>query len=329
VLTFYAVHDGAVRQVAREEAEQDLASVIWADLLEPTEEESAAAEGLFRTNLPTPDAMQEIEPSARLYRENGALYATTTIVTKADTATPEIHAVTFILTDDRLITLRYADPKPFRLFWERAGMADAPAQCGSAIFIELLEAIVNRIADILESVGRNVDDMSREVFRAGVPECRRRKRRRHSDFEEALRRIGANSDLLAKTRDSLVSLARLISFLSETARFKSAKERLALLHTLLRDISALSDHADFLSHNVNFLLDATLGMVSIRQNEIINILSVVSVVFLPPTLVASVYGMNFDAMPELHWRLGYPLSILAMILSAFLPYRFFRMKGWL
>jgi magnesium transporter len=194
--------------------------------------------------------------------------------------------------------------------------------------MNLLEAVVDRAADHLESVALVIDKTSHEVFHT---EPARRPRGR--DFQELLRRIGEEGDFNSKLRESLVSLLRLAAFLSSVLDSadpkRSTREVKAHLKTLQRDIQSLTDHSTFISGKINFLLDAILGMISIEQNAIIKIFSVVAVIFLPPTLVASIYGMNFRFMPELAWPYGYPFAIGLMLLSALVPVIYFRRKGWL
>ena len=265
--------------------------------------------------------MQKIEISSRLYRENDILFMTATILNKADTSHPESSAVTFILAPRQLVTVRYADPTPFQNFRKRIEAGDKQYDSPGKIFEGLIDAIVERLADILEKVGSELDSVSLEVFTPSTTPSGGKPQRR--DFDKILRRVGRCSDLVSKARESLVSLGRLLLFFNETPKPE--------LHmkTVLNDLTSLSDHASFISTKVNFLLDATLGLINIEQNGIIKIVSVAAVVFLPPTLVASVYGMNFDVMPELKWVLGYPFAVFLMISSAVLPYVFFKRKGWL
>src|SRR6185369_16676001 len=175
--------------------------------------------------------------------------------------------------------------------------------------------------------GDEIDQISREVFRNKTKNVTRKAR----DLQEIIERIGKKGDILALARESLVSITRLSSFhqTSDGTDPKSTRELKQELKVLQRDAAALSDHAAFLNSKINFLLDATLGLINLEQNQIIKIFSVAAVVFLPPTLVASVYGMNFDLMPELHLPFGYPLALVLMVGSAILPYLFFKRKGWL
>jgi magnesium transporter len=145
-----------------------------------------------------------------------------------------------------------------------------------------------------------------------------------------LRTVGLKGDLLSKSRESLMTIGRMLLYLSaEIDGQKVAKDVRTQLRSMTRDVQALNDHAAYLANKVTFLLDAVLGMVSIEQNDIIKLFSVVSVVLMPPTLVASTYGMNFQLMPELHWQVGYPYALILMMFSAVLPYLFFRWRGWL
>ena len=186
----------------------------------------------------------------------------------------------------------------------------------------LLDAVIDRIADVLEHVAAAVDALSQSVFAAA-------ERTTPRDFRALLVQIGHKGDLVSKTRETLGSLGRLLRFYGATSESKTVKDVKARLKTLNRDVLSLTDYVGFLSAKITFLLEATLGMISIEQNNTIKIFSVVAFVFLPPTLIASIYGMNFNAMPELSWPWGYPLALLAMIASAVAPYLFFKRRGLL
>jgi magnesium transporter len=301
----------------------------WIDLLTPTAEEENAVETALGIDVPTKDEMQDIATSSRLYQEGASLFMTATVLTRSDTSHPEASAVTFILTPERLITVRYAQPLAFANFRARRDANPRAFATGVAVFHGLLDAVVERIADVLENVGAGLETLSLEVFAE-----RTGSNRESRTYKEMLTRLGRYSDLVSKTRESLLSLARLCWFYQEadkSALAGDAGESALDTHigTTSRDISSLSDHAAFLSGKIAFLLDATLGLINVEQNAIIKIVSVAAVVFLPPTLVASIYGMNFQHMPELAWPLGYPLAILMMIGSAILPFYWFKRKGWL
>lgn len=300
--------------------------LIWIDLDHPTVEEEKALEAWLGVELPTREEMKDIEPSSRLYREDGATYMTAALVWKAETDAPELTNVGFVLVRDRLVTIRYAEPKPFRVFSAHAEREKTVLPGGAATLVTLLEGIVDRSADILERAAQQIDEIGRDVFRPRQPGMSRRSGR---DLESALTQIALRQNLTTKTRESLVSLARLTSFLMLAPEIVENPESREHLKTVSRDISSLTDHSSYLLSNISFLLDASLGLVNIEQNQIIKIFSVAAVIFLPPTLVASSYGMNFEHMPELRWVYGYPMAIGLMIVSAIIPYLWFRRKGWL
>ena len=297
---------------------------VWVDLLEPTLTEERAVERLLAIDVPSREEMREIETSNRLYEENGTLYMTATVVTKIDTDRPETAAVTFILSRNRLITNRYVDPLPFRRFVAYAERHPAAATTAPGILAGLLESIIERTADVLERVGLGLDDLSAGVFAAPVKGVTRAR-----DLRGVMERIGRDGDLTSKARESLVTLARQLTFIQQSQAVQIPKELLARYRSMSRDVLALSDHASFLANKSSFMLQATLGLINIEQNNIIKIFSVAAAVFLPPTLIASIYGMNFDFMPELDWPFGYPLALGIILVSAALPYLYFRRRRWL
>jgi magnesium transporter len=297
--------------------------IVWLDLLHPTREEEQLVERYLGLEVPTREDMHEIEASSRVYREGDALFMTAILLANTNTDTPEASPVSFILANGSLVTIRYSEPRSLQTFTSRAQRASGGCSSGEMALVGLLEAIVDRTADILEHLGLEVEALTREVLQ-------HEGQRQGREFREILQNIGQRGDLNGKARESLVSLGRVLAFLTQgLAAGQQPKELRGRLKTLGRDISSLTDHASFLSNKSNFLLDATLGMINIEQNATIKIFSVAAVVFLPPTLIASIYGMNFDFMPELDWRFGYPLALALMILSAVIPYWFFKRRGWL
>ncbi len=298
---------------------------LWFDLVEPTVEEERAVERALSIDVPTREEMREIEASNRLYEENGALFLTATIVTKLDEDLPESTQVTFILAGGKLVTNRYTDPLPFRRFITYAQTHPAPCQSGVLILIGLLEAIVNRIADVLERVGIDLDSISAEVF---TPP-RRSRRRAGGDFRDVLSRVGQSGELVSKARESLVSLGRLLAFIQQTTGGPVTQDARARFRIVSRDVLAMSDHASFLGDKVSFALNATLGMLTIDQNNILKIFSVVTVFLLPPSVVGAFYGMNFDVLPGAHEPWGAWAAAGLMALSALLPYLLFKRRRWL
>jgi magnesium transporter len=300
-------------------------NAIWIDMVDPTREEEANIERLLGLEVPTREDMKDIEPSSRLYVENGSVFLTASLLWKADTNLPMLTDVAFILTGHRLVTIRYAQPKSFALFIAALQRIPQERRTGIALLAKLLETIVDRTAEVLEQTVAGIDILSVHVFGDRVKKIRRP----GNYLEEKLKDIAGYHRTLSKVRDSLSSLSRLLTFLHAIPAMQQDQEARELCRNVSRDVQSLSEHASFVAGNITFLLDASLGLINIEQNAIIKIFSIASVVFLPPTLVASVYGMNFEHMPELHFAYGYPTSLLLMVVSAIVPFFFFRWKGWL
>ena len=298
---------------------------VWVDLLEPTLAEERAVERLLAIDVPSREEMREIETSSRLYEENGSLYMTATVVTKIDTERPESAAITFILSHNRLITNRYVDPLPFRRFVAYSERHPAAATHAPAILAGLLESIVERTADVLERVGAGLDELSANVFAAPA----KGGAVRAQDLRGVMERIGRDGDLTSKARESLVTLGRQLTFIQQTQAVQIPKDTLARFRSMSRDVLALADHASFLANKSSFMLEATLGLINIEQNNIIKIFSVAATILLPPTLIASIYGMNFQFLPGLDSHYGYWVALALMLVSALAPYVYFRRRGWL
>lgn len=299
--------------------------VIWLDLLNPTAEEEKAYEAILGIELPLREEMLSIEPSSRLYRENDALYMTATIVAKADTADANAAAMAFILKGNLFITIRYNDPRSIAVFSNHLERHPEDYPDGASIFCGLLEAMVERAAEVLEFIGIESDKISRTIF----SESKARKKDSEASHAKILKRIALLQNLMSKMRESLTTLGRIMHFAPLHDVLKTRKNLEDLLRSIDRDIHSLNDQAAFLGNSIAFLLNASLGLINIEQNGIIKFFSVVAVIFLPPTLIASIYGMNFEFMPELHWHWGYPVALGLMFLSAVCPYMWFKFKRWL
>jgi len=298
---------------------------VWIDLVNPTAVEDRAVERIAGVAIPTREDMQEIEISSRLYIENGARYMTATLMCQSDSDAPKTTAVTFILAGHRLVTVRYDTPRPFALVENKLARSCTPNITGEQVMMELLDAVIDRCADILERVGADVDQVSHDIFE---PESERHGSAKR--YSQILITIGRKGDLTSKVRESLVSIGRLVTFLSAVIEgVKWTKDMREQLKTQQRDVAALTDHASYLSNKITFVLDAMLGVVNLEQNNIIKLFSVMAVVLMPPTLIASIYGMNFKNMPELDWAHGYTFALIAMIAAAVLPYLAFKWKKWL
>lgn len=296
---------------------------IWIDLARPTTDEERLVETALSLSVPTHEEMAEIEPSSRLRIEEGVRYLTASLVFGINTDRPYLADLSFILAQRRLVTVRYDDSKALTAVaagFERACPANLD---GDQMMVSILDTVIDRSADLIEHMAADIDAISRRIFE-------REPARDSQRYRVLLRQIGRKGDVASKARESLVSLARIVTFLlAETDGRHLGKDQRATLKNMQRDIASLSDHVSFLGDKIIFLLDATLGMVSIEQNNIIKIFAVLSVVFMPPTLIASIYGMNFQYMPELADRWGYPIALVAMLAAAIGPYWFFKWKRWL
>jgi magnesium transporter len=298
-------------------------SAVWLDLVNPLPGEDKLVERLLGIAVPTREEMQEIEVSSRLYVEHHARYMTATLMCNSDTATPKTTAVTFILSGHRLVTVRYDDPRPFMIVGNKLARSCPANISGETVLLDLFDAVIDRAADILERIGMEVDRVSHDIFEPDGSGG-------SLSYREILKAIGSKGDLTSKVRESLVSIGRLLLFLANEAEgMRWHKDVRLQLQTMQRDVLSLSDHSTYLNSKIQFLLDAMLGVVTIEQNNIIKIFSIASVALMPPTLIASIYGMNFRHMPELEWIHGYPFAVVLMIATAILPFVIFKWMKWL
>jgi magnesium transporter len=325
MLSVYVPSESSLKKVSLDDPTALPEQAVWIDLVKPTTAEDHAVERLAGIAIPTREDMQEIEISSRLYIENGARYMTATLMCHSDTDMPRTTAVTFILAGHRLVTVRYDVPKPFALVENKLARSCLPGISGEMVLMELVDAVIDRCADILERVGGDVDQVSHDIFE---PESERHGHAKQ--YSQILIAIGRKGDLTSKVRESLVSVGRVVTFLSAVMEgVKWSKDMREQLKTMQRDVASLTDHASYLSSKITFVLDAMLGVVNLEQNNIIKLFSVMAVVLMPPTLIASIYGMNFKMMPELEWVHGYPMALLMMLAAAVLPYFLFKWKKWL
>jgi magnesium transporter len=298
---------------------------VWLDLVNPAPGEDKLVERRLGIAVPTREEMQEIEVSSRLYTEHHARFMTATLMCNSDTVAPKTTAVTFILARHRLVTVRYDEPRPFMIVSNKLVRACPKETTGETVLLELLDAVIDREADLLERIGLEIDQVSHDIFNPNG-----RGPEQGKTYIDTLKVIGTKGDLTSKVRESLVSLGRLLLFLANEAEgMRWLKDVRLQLVSMQRDVQSLSDHATYLSNKITFLLDALLGVVTLEQNNVIKIFSIAAVVLLPPTLVATVYGMNFKNMPELDWQYGYPLALALMAIAAIVPYYFFKWKKWL
>ena len=292
---------------------------IWIDLVDPTMDEDRAVEAALNLSVPTREEMAELEASSRLYRENGATYLTADIIHNGDSDIPTTDPVTFVLTRGPLVTIRYFDPKPFAMLVDKLEREPTLCATGADLFLNLMEAIIDRASDILSVNAAKVDGVANHVF-AG---------RKTVGFDHLINKLGRAHIANARIEQSLAGLSRIFAFVSLNDAIEQDVDLRGHLKSLSRDALSLIGHNQAVAASINFQLSAALGLINIEQSSIIKIFSVAAVAFMPPTLIASIYGMNFDHMPELHWMSGYPLAVLAMVIAAILPLLWFKRKGWL
>lgn len=305
---------------------------VWVDILCPTPEEDTMAETALGIDIPTRLEMREIEDSNRFYTENGVSYMTGITLHNADLPVPLTSAVTFILSGKHLITVRYAEPRAFSLYAAKAMKSDTGASSGAGVMAGLIEMLIERQADLVERVQDEVEKSAPHIFGRKTDDDapQESKSSRPKRLDVLLRAVGKQGDITSRAQESFLSLQRVINYAITVVRArKDDAEALARLQSSSDDAVHLMDSLRFLSARTTFLLDATLGMISNEQNQIIKLFSVMAVMLMPPTLVASIYGMNFKHMPELEWPLGYPLALCAMVISAVVPFLYFRRKGWM
>ena len=302
-------------------------TATWIDLEEPTKDEEKLVESCIGVGVPTRDDLVEIEPSSRLYEKGGALYMTMSLLYGVREGRPASEPIGFVLTENRLVTIRYVTPKPVLAFVQHVRREPELTRDALTTMVRLLDAILDRLADELEDSGSEIEKISDLIF-AQKSSMQRRSAER---LETLLTRIGRAQQLITKVRETAVSTNRLITFLNASERLHDPLNRRLreYLLNLAQDASALTDHSAFLSGNLTFLLDASLGLISIEQNSAMKLFSWAALVFLPPTLIAGIYGMNFEHMPELEWLAGYPMALSLIAASAVLPIWFLKRKGWI
>jgi magnesium transporter len=325
MLTVYDAVNGVL--VKRDASSPVTPATVWIDLLNPTKDEDVHVERALSVSIPTREEMSEIEASSRLYVEGGAHYMTAVVLHQPEPSLnpPVATPVTFVVAGHRLVTVRYAEPRAFPIFLGRAMKKDAACMSGTAVLVGLLEAIIDREADRVERIQSEVDKLSQTIFDANGGG-----RSRALGFDTNIRAIGREGELTSRSREGLLTLGRLLTYLGNIMTERGDDKALrARVKTANRDIQSLADHIGYLSTKITFLLDATLGMINNEQNTIIKIFSVLAVALMPPTLVGTIYGMNFKHMPELDWAGGYPLALALMVVSAVLPWLYFKRKGWL
>ncbi len=345
IIAYTYTDEGEIEKVELSAGDPIPKSTSWIDLLDPSMEEDKYIQKATKIDAPTREEMDKFEVMSPFYKEGDSYYMTITAIQKMDRDYPEGTAITFILHPKFLVTLRYSRPKAFSYFSSRA-LRDAELCESPAVVLEgLVESMVHSLADALEKTGNEIDQMLIDIFEkpSTLSEIRKRKKLKQDNEEEEvevssseyytdlIKRVGRAGNLISKVRESLVSINRMLIFFGQIdeSRYLSKKELRNQFRNLTREIHSITEYANFLSQRNSFLLDATLGMLNVEQNATIKLFTIAAAMFLPSTLIASIYGMNFTYMPEVDWVLGYPFALLLIVASAGLSYYFFKRRGLL
>ena len=332
MMTLYAIENGGLQKLEPRSArlEESLDAADWVDLHAPTSEEEDAVEAAFGVDIPTQEEMREIEESARIYDEKGALFMTGVIIAGIAAHRPFRSEVMFVVLPKHFVTVRYADPLPFQTFEQKCARKPEDHQSSDLLFVSLVDQIVQRAADVLEKVTADLDGVAEELFdeKRGAATANQLKSHR-IDLQGIVRQLGRSSGLLTKLSESLLSFNRVLSFFRHSSQPWLRDDAKAKAKSLERDIASLAEYGANLTSQIGHLQNATFNLINIEQSRIIKVFSIAAVLFLPPTLVATSYGMNFKFMPELNWLFGYPFALVLMVLSAVAPFYWFKRNGWL
>jgi len=320
MINVFVLQNGRLSQIPIE-SRDDLVNVtpVWVDLTDPSDEERNWVSSIFGVMLPEEDEVKDIEASARYYEaDNGDLHLRSDFLLEEDEGESRVVTVAFILARNMLFSMHSDDLPVFRLVRMRARSRPGSIGDFKDVLLDLYSTDVEYSADALEGIYQNLEEVSRSVLQKDISD---------QDAAASLNAMAREEDLNGRIRRNMMDTRRAVSFmmrgrLLSPDQFDDARQ-------ILRDIESLDGHTAFLFDKINFLMDATVGFININQNKIIKIFSVASVAFLPPTLIASIYGMNFRILPELDWSFGYPFALLLMIASAVTPFWYFRRRGWL
>ncbi|MGE3319610.1 MAG: CorA family divalent cation transporter [Candidatus Berkiella sp.] len=300
-------------------------TLAWIDICNPTPEQRKSVERDMQITLPQRSELLQLEFSNRFYVENGCIFMSVNLITKVEPL-PDSHMITLIVTPKAILTLRYSNPNPIQLLIDQLEQRRIEVKDYLYVIVVLLETFVGKVADIFELVGERSDQVVASLVKA----INSKMSKSHSEsLTNMLREINSLENLLSRGYQSLSSINLLVGFYEQNDNEHQESYVINNIDIVKKDVHSLLKHGEYLSQKLGFHLQSTLGLINIEQTQIVKMFTVLAMVFLPPTLIASVYGMNFHNMPELNWKYGYLLAILLMIASTFLPYKFFKKKGWI
>lgn len=317
MLSAFKLDRSRLTRLELEEENDKLTTSVWVDLIEPEEGERDRVQSELGQSLATRPELEDIEASARFFEDEDGLHIHSFFFYEDAEDHAGNSTVAFTIREGRLYTLRERELPAFRLYRMRARNQTLIDGNAFELLLDLFETKIEQLADEIENIYSALEKLSRVIMEGQQGE----------EYDQALSRLAELEDIGWKVRLCLMDTQRALNFLVRKARLPN--NQLEQAREILRDIESLLPHNESLFQKVNFLMQAAMGFINIEQNRIIKIFSVVSVVFLPPTLVASSYGMNFEFMPELKWSFGYPAAIGLMILAGLAPYLYFKRKNWL
>ena len=297
------------------EKENDTTNIIWIDMISPSIEEVKTVESIFNIKFPTKQESEEIELSSRYWEEDNRIEINSYFLINADSAAAFNETVSFILQDDLLISIRYKNLESFNTFIRKLLNSPKEFKNGYSVFCEIIDIRIDADADIIENLSKEIAKIRKHVFTDYA-----------NDDEEILERISSFEDLNMKIRENLTDKQRILSTLLKSSKYSDDKN---IIPIMLKDIKSLIEYTNFNFERLDYLQNIFIGVLNIEQNKVIKIFTIVNVIFLPPTLIASIYGMNFDILPELHWEYGYLFSVGLMILSSVTPILIFKKNGWI
>lgn len=301
--------------------------VVWLDVPNPEQSDLATLERIMGFEIPNKQDMSEIELSNRLYRENNALIMTATLIPKSENRSMPLHPATFILSDNLILTIRFNDFYSFERVATEVAKNHEP-HTAMSIFLLLVEEMVSDRADSLEFSMRRLEELTSRLFSLHQKEAKSAKLETPK-LDDALKEIGGMGEMVANIRESITSLQRMLNYVRAHLPDNRLGDMAGTITSLCNDMTALSDEASFFMNKLSFNLDATLGMINVEETKVIRLLSVVTLLLSPPMLIAGIYGMNFDVMPETKWAWGYPYSLLLMAATAVGGIWYLRVKKWM
>jgi magnesium transporter len=328
MLNVFLCTDGQLHRPSGALSTETLRDAVWIDLVSATPDVITQVEQVVGIRIPTEADISEIETSSRLAMRDGVLYLNMPLVSLSGER-PRNVSVGFILSPQRLITVRFAESRVFDAYALQPPRGQSHRGASAHIFIGLMEAVVDRQADVLEQVRAELDTISHTIFSMGRRRQFSGRRNEDAFLRQTLGELGRIGDMISNVRDTQVGAARIVPYVMAMTKDWLPKELTPRMKTLRQDIISVSDFDTHLNEKLQFMLDATLGFINIAQNNVMKVMAIASVAGIPPVLIAGIYGMNFKSMPELNWAYGYAWGWGLIILTTLIPLAVFRWRKWI